>query len=222
METCGPCWWAIARDAFCSPYNFDTLSRTRQIPSLCTENQVAFDAMHPGNYRAEYWDLRNGKTTLCQNLRVAADGLAVLHPPAFTEGWAIKILPGSDGTASDSTNPPVAVQPPRAPASEIPSRAMATPPATEAEWSWRIQPLVTNVSPSARERSLVEVRLAVPETCRQLYPRLVDAAGTAVPFAWQSLADGTGWQLRVPRRLCHRPHAGHDGCGETSQRACVR
>ena len=170
-------------------YNFDTLSRTRAIPSVCADNGVTFSELNPGEYHAEYWDLRTGQTPLRQEVTVGADGVGVLHPPDFTEGWAVKIGPRSVMPLPAPVKPPAAAL--------APSGAGVVS-GSPADWAWRIQPLAEVVYPAARARSWVEVRLALPAVCRGRYPRLVNEAGAPVPFAWQGLGDGSGWQLRIP------------------------
>jgi hypothetical protein len=170
-------------------YNVDTVSRTRQIPSVCAENRVALTDLEPGDYRAEYWDIRSGKTAIRQEVTAGASGSAVLAPPDFTEGWAVKV------TRRDAAQPdPAAPAPsaPPAPAADEDQNGNA------ADWSWRLEPLVGIAAPEARPRSLLEARLALPDACRNRFPRVVNAAGAAVPFAWQALDGGAGWQLRIP------------------------
>jgi len=186
---------------FLFAYNFDTLCRTRQIPSRCEGCRIRFNGMQPGDYRAEYWDLQQGRTALRQPLAVAADGSAVLELPPFAEGWAIKIgRAGSNDAAAASLAWHLAPPPPSAMAVQPVGRGTEA-----ADWSWRIEPLVESLSPLARMRALIEVRLALPEVCRGLYPRVTDAAGAAIPFAWQPLAGGAGWQVRVPAASVNGP-----------------
>lgn len=170
-------------------YNFDTLSRTRGVATRCVQNRVTFDAMTPGDYVAEYWDLHVGKTTELQVLRVGEDGHGELSPPVFTEGWAIKIRPRNASGRAESDRDVVASQPAIAPAKTSGEAA--------ADWSWRILPRAGVVFPAAAERSVVDARIGLPEVCRGRAPRVTDAAGKPVPFSWQFLGDAGGWRILV-------------------------
>jgi hypothetical protein len=170
-------------------YNYDTLSRTRLIPSLCTDTRVTLDGLAPGDYRADFWDLRKGRADAEQDVTAAADGTARLSPPAFTEGWAVKLVPRAEPRA------PTPPRPPPAAARQPPASAIL---GTAGDWSWRLEPLAGVVHPAAGERALAEVRLALPDACRGLYPRLTAESGAAVPFAWEPLDGGAGWLLRIP------------------------
>ena len=183
---------------FIFAYNFDVLCRTRQIPSLCTGNKLVFDGMSPGDYMAEYWDLRRGRTPVCQDLRVVADGTATLEPPEFTEGWAVKIIPRPAFESDAGKNKPVAAEPSVTPQPkpDLPVNAGADSGSAH-DWSWQIRPMVDRIAP-ASGRLMIEVYIALPDTCRNLYPCLQDGNGGMVPFAWEPLEVGAGWHLRVP------------------------
>jgi hypothetical protein len=178
-------------------YNFDTLCRTRQIPSVCADTRITFREMVPGGYLAEYWDLRKGKTAIIQEVTAGTNGIAVLSPPEFTEGWAVKIIPRG-------TVPPP--QPPPSPAAVTSAAApdASARPGPADDWAWSLEPLVGIVHPEARRRSLMEARLALPEACRGRYPAVTDTDGKPVPCAWQPLDEGRGWLLKIPS-------AGFDG-----------
>jgi hypothetical protein len=181
---------------FLFAYNFDTLSRTRRVPSVCTGNRVSFASMAPGEYGAEFWDLRNGKSTHSEVVTVGVDGMAVLQLPEFTEGWAIKIATRNGAVAQQSVSPG-AVRTEVDVSSHQEGSPGAAPYGTPSEWSWRIQPLVECIAPAARERSLVDVRIALPEACSKSYPQLTDRTGAQIPFTWEALDNGSGWRLRV-------------------------
>ncbi len=172
-------------------YNFDTLSRTRRDPSRCDENRIVFGGMRAGDYQAEYWDLHSGRTGLIEPLAVGPDGLATLHPPTFTEGWAIKI-------AARNTNGP-----PRPPgdassrAADATAGADPTQPDRLSDWSWRIRPLVPIIAPEAMDRVVVETRIALPDELRHHVPQVTDPDGNPMPVFWESLDHGAGWRLVV-------------------------
>ena len=123
-------------------FNFDTMCRTRALPTVCSEVEVSFAEMDPGVYVAEYWDLRTGKTDVRQRV-VVEKGRGILRPPDFEEGWAVKIYPSSDAAPEAGT---AARQEPQAPPSIAPSAS-----ALEA-WQWRIRPLLPIRHPEATAR----------------------------------------------------------------------
>ena len=175
-------------------YNFDTLSRTRGVPTRCVANRVTFGGMTPGDYVAEYWDLHAGRTAELQELRIGRDGAGALNPPEFTAGWAIKIRPrqASDGKTPDRDT--AAEQ--HAPTTLSPA-PLKTPGEAAGDWSWRILPRAGVVFAAAAERSVVEARIGLPEACRRRRPHVTDAAGRPVPFSWQFLDAAAGWRILV-------------------------
>ncbi len=180
---------------FLFAYNFDTLSRTRRDPSTCDDNRIEFGDLRPGAYHAEYWDLRHGRTKLTQRLEVGSDGVAELMPPAFREGWAIKIFP-VDPAAPEHGTPPQESPPP-------PVAARTDTTGVRADWSWRLRPLVPIHAPHAAEHVVIEARIALPDALRQQIPSVTAAGGEVVPFFWEFLEDGTGWRI-----LCRPPPSG--------------
>ncbi len=176
---------AIRRHLFA--YNFDTLSRTRRDPSTCRENRIAFRDMHPGAYQAEYWDLRLGRTDLVQHLEVGPDGGAELVPPAFSEGWAIKIYPLAPDAVEHENPPPESPAPPVVAGTDTAGVMV--------DWSWRLRPLVPIHAPQAAEHVVIEARIALPDELRHQVPRVTDPGGDVVPFFWEFLEGGTGWRI---------------------------
>jgi hypothetical protein len=168
-------------------YNYDTLSRTRGVPSSCADNRVQFAGLAPGAYVAEYWDLQRGRTPLVQVFDAGEGGAAEIAPPAFNDGWAIKIRPRAEASPSPG-QPPVALPAPAVPAAA--GRA--------ADWSWRILPQADVAVPSAAGRAVLDVRIGLPESCRGRGPRVTDAGGQPVSFTWAPLGDGAGWRIVVP------------------------
>ncbi len=65
-------------------------------------------------------------------------------------------------------------------------------------WQWRIEPLVPVLHGEAAARSVHEAFIALPAECRGAPPRVTDATGAAVRFAWKWLGDGAGWHIRIP------------------------
>lgn len=184
---------------FLFAYNFDTLSRTRKLPSRCKENRIGFGEMQPGEYRAIYWDVRMGRSTNREDVTVGADGMAMLTPPTFTEGWAVKIVPRGDALAD-------ALVPHAGPSDDVAAAAaVASPVATleggPAAWAWALQPQADIVTPEARPRSLLDVSIALPDACRGFYPRVTDVSGRLIPCAWQRLENGLAWRVRIPAAL---------------------
>lgn len=167
-------------------YNYDTLARTRGVPSLCADNRVLFTGLAPGAYVAEYWDLQRGRTPLAQAFAVGEGGAGEIAPPAFSDGWAIKIRPRADATPSPDP-PPVAVR----------DTAVQTAASGATDWSWRILPQAGVVAPAAAERAVLDVRIGLPEACWRRCPRVTDTAGQPVPFTWAPLGDGSGWRIVV-------------------------
>ena len=170
-------------------HKFDTLRRTRLLPSTCADTRVLIEGLTPGPYRALFWDLRLGRSATTLDLEAAADGTALLAAPDFTEGWAVKIVPRQAGAAS--------ARPPGLPPRAVTHVPRSESPASRA-WSWRIEPLAVPVHPMAAERSLAELRIALPQPCHGLYPRCLDESGQPIPFAWGFLGGETGWRLRIP------------------------
>ena len=191
-------------------YNFDTLSRTRLIPSICSDTRATFESMQPGTYLAEYWDIRRGRSDIVQVFEVGTNGLATLSPPDFTEAWAVKIRPrdAADGTVASSIAAGVpagarvsATAPVTTEATGIAGTTVTagsgSHAATAADWSWTLEPRIPIAHPAARGRSLLEARLALPDACRRLHPVVRDREGVVVPFAWSPLGGGSGWHLRI-------------------------
>ena len=170
-------------------YNFDTLARTRGSHTHCDDNRIAFGGMRAGEYQAEYWDLHSGRTGHSEPLSIGQDGVATVYPPAFTEGWAIKI-------ASRNTNDlPRTTGDACAEAAGATEGAAPAQPDRSSDWSWRIRPLVPIIAPEAMDRVVVEARIGLPEHLRHHVPRVTDPHGIPVPVFWESLEDGTGWHL---------------------------
>src|SRR5690606_11899400 len=73
-------------------FNFDTVCRTRLIPSRCTSNTVAFAEMRPGRYVAECWDPETGPAGRREPVVGDEQGQGLLHPPDFSESWMVKLV----------------------------------------------------------------------------------------------------------------------------------
>jgi len=175
-----------AKRRFLFVYNYDTLDRTRGEPSACDENRVAFVGLTPGAYGAEYWDLQHGRTAITETFTVGEAGAGELAPPPFTEGWAVKIRPLAE--ARPQLAPP---------AEKRRDTAGPAPAGRAADWSWRILPQGGIVFPGAAARTVMDVRIGLPEVCRPHGPRVTDADGRPVPFAWEPLDGGAGWRIMV-------------------------
>ena len=175
-------------------YNFDTLCRTRGVPTRCAANRVTFGEMTPGDYVAEYWDLHRGKTAESAAFRVGGDGGGALDPPEFTEGWAVKIRPAPATAPAETAGHPGAGSLPFS-APPPPDPSPKAPDETAADWSWRLLPQCGVRFPAASERSVVEARIGLPEACRGREPSVTDERGHPAPFAWQSLGAGAGWRI---------------------------
>ena len=169
-------------------FNHDTLCRTRMMPTTCSETEVTFYEMDAGTYVAEYWDLREGKTTVRQRLLVDGDQ-GVLRPPDFQEGWAVKVYTVEGEVAETGPVP-----------REQHGRSATSSPSTSglARWQWRITPLLSLQYEAAAERTVNEAFVGLPSECRGAFPILADAKGAPVEFAWRFLGDADGWQIRIP------------------------
>lgn len=173
-------------------FNFETVGRTRLLPSTCRKTMVRCVGLQPGKYRAEFWDPRRGKTDLATDVSVV-DGSATLHIPDFQHDWAVKLCraehaPNSTGRRPSADN-------------ELVNTQRAAPPArarTADEWLWRITPQFAVRDSRATDRCVCEVRIALPPVCRGMSPSVRDTHGSPVDFHWLPLWGGTGWHLQIP------------------------
>ncbi len=176
--------------------NYDTMCRTRLIPSVCASNTVAFSDMAPGTYVAEYWDLQSGKTSIRQRVVVDADKRGVLSPPDFTEGWMVKIVSDVTGGADARSASAVSAGSMEGPRAPTPALTVGDTP----QLTWQIAPLLPVVARTAAERSFFQARIALPSAWRDRAPDVRDAEGNPVTCQWQALDGGAGWLIRIPGR----------------------
>ena len=204
------------RRRFLFLFNYDTLCRTRLIPTECSRAEVRFSDMADGDFVAEYWDLRAGKTNLRERIAVRG-GEGVLHPPAFKEGWAVKIYP-SEGAITRKQA-----------ATGGPREAVPAPTPSGADvgrWRWRITPSLPIVNEVAAARTVYEAFIGLPRSCFGARPRLA-GGGVGVAFNWEFLGEGAGWHIRIPAQArgpfeltcasaAEEPGTGVEGFDETA------
>ena len=167
-------------------YNFETVGRTRHVPTLCKAPRISVGDMKNGAYVAEVWSTRSAVAPT-QVAFTVENGRGSFVLPDFTHDWAVKILAG-DKSAPEAD---LALKP-------IPTVERVQEARVAAPISWELTPLLPIHDRRAADRAVCETWIALPEGSRGRQPQVTGRDGAAVPFSWSSLGNGTGWHIRIP------------------------
>jgi hypothetical protein len=166
-------------------YNFDTVARTRLIPTKVEQAVLTFSDMRNGSYLAEFWNPRAGKTGIVQRVD-AENGSLKLEVPDFEYDLAIKIYPLPDG--KEPTWPEL-----------VAGKTREPEPDEEAAhaWLWKITPFLQEVQLKATPRCVYFTKIAAPDEGRGCYPVIESPTGGKADYAWDFLPEKNGWEIWI-------------------------